>query len=152
MTQQPNEWTESSVRKENARRIASAMRLAGMTEITLDYSGEGDRGTGFSVATTPVDTGTDLMAFLAPRYDLEARTMRYDEKTASIADAFESFGGDWLSKVHGEYETGLGGYGTITLGADGKAKIDHSERYEDTNQTETLLDAECNATALTEHA
>lgn len=140
MTQQTIEWTASSARTENALRIASAMRLVGMTAISLEYAGEGDAGTGFSIATTPQGRGAEEMAFLAPRYDLDARTMRYDEKLASIGDAFESFAGDWLDAVHGEYDTGLGGYGTITLGADGKAKLDHYERIEDTNQTETLLD------------
>lgn len=153
MTQQTNEWTDPSARTENARRIASAMRVAGMTSIRLEYAGEGDAGTGFTVATTPEGTGTAKMMFLAPRYDLDARTMRYDEKLASIGDAFESFAGDWLQAVHGEYDTGLGGYGTVTLGADGQAKLDHYERIEDTNQTETLLDTgPLDVTAVTEPA
>jgi hypothetical protein len=120
----------------NKQSLFTALRSAGVTQVTVDFDGCGDSGQIEGLAFLSGDT-----TFPEPRGEVVLETASHGGETAARAfelpSAIEHLVYELLEDGHGGWELNEGSYGTFTFDvADETITLDYNERVEVTNYSQ----------------
>lgn len=134
----------ASVLGRNKHILLSALRQAGITQVTVTYAGTGDSGSVYGVeAEMPEGTHFDAMAPV-PLYANQAicsdgawQTIEVEQST-SVEQALRDFADDIVDWLHGSWEDGASGSVVFDCAAD-SVRVEHNAYFTDSDYTETVL-------------
>lgn len=125
----------------NKKNILDALRSAGVTFVTVKYSGSGDSGqmdafVCLNSFDESIDCPTTIVRYIkhSHRYDKEneAYVNAYDQRESSLETAIESFFYDALESLHGGWENDAGGEGEFIIDvASDLVTLEHYQCYEE---------------------
>ena len=131
------------------KRLAAALKEAGFSAVSGEYSGSGDSGEGFDISYTPADDesedrdppGEVTYEMVTYEWNREKRCSEdvTKERTADFESAFEDIAFLFIEKVMGHrgWEINEGGGGEVTLNAEGVLTVDHYDNGEENSETQT---------------
>lgn len=137
---------EASILGRNKHILLSALRQAGITQVTVTYVGMGDSGSVDGVeAEIPEGTHFDAMAPVT----LHAQKATYDdgtwqtievEQSTSVEQALRDFADEIVDWLHSGWEDGDGASGSVVFDcATDKVRVEHDAYFTDSDHTETVL-------------
>lgn len=128
--------------KANCDLIVAAMKSHGLTLISIEYAGGGDEGGVERVEFQPVGTKPEEATVyrLVQHTDYFRKTRNVGLACYDLEEAASQYADDLLEVFgHDGYHNGDGGYGTVTISADGKVTMDHSDYVTTTESTSHVL-------------
>lgn len=137
---------EASILGRNKHILLSALRQAGITQVTVTYVGMGDSGSMEGVeAQLPEGTHFDAMAPVVLRTqratynDGTWQTVEVEQST-SIEQALRDFADEIVDWLHGGWEDGDGASGSVVFDcAADSVRVEHDAYFTDSDHTETVL-------------
>lgn len=120
--------------------VCACAKAHGIATITIGYDGSGDEGAIDAVTLCgPADDGNDSAPEMCmPDVRLSTWTIPFRgdafEIETTLESAIDDLGYELIAQNHAGWENGEGAYGELIIHvAAGKAKLEHSTRFVDTN-------------------
>jgi hypothetical protein len=115
--------------------LIAALKNLGVTEVDVEYDGEGDNGQ----VTDAHAYGKDFQKIdLAKPHPISIGEGEAVEHYESLEDCIEAFAWDVIGQHHDGFENNDGGYGTLTINVEAATiTLQHSTRFVDSTTTET---------------
>lgn len=124
----------NQVRTRNARAVIEALRLAGVTSVSVAYSGMGDEGQAEEVTTEPEkeEVLAQTVRVIRQKREYVKSDNRWETRTEEVdgelEEALKEIVCDVLEERHPGWEINEGSRGLFTLTVvDGRFELDHEE-------------------------
>ncbi len=121
----------------NKARLLSALREAGISDVTVNYDGSGDEG---RIESVIAEAGADEATLPAILLDLSYPHQdggRIETRQLSLPDAIAEFAEDLVCRLYPWWEDGDGAYGEVIFDvAAGAITLEHNARYVAVNSFE----------------
>lgn len=120
--------------KQNGTAVFKALQEAAISQVIVNFDGEGDSGQIEDIVAYSNEKVTALPKVNVDRhFGFNAETL--ESKPVPLIDAIESLCYDYLSDEHGGWENNDGGYGDFTFHvADSRIELEIGLRYTDSTQ------------------